>query len=372
MSTPAHIMMTTDTVGGVWVYATALCRELAEAGHRVTLVTLGPPPRGSRYEEARALAPSVDLIVTSLNLEWLDPDGFDAARARDELLVLANRIHPDLVHVNGYREGGIPWPCPSIVVAHSCVWSWWQAVRGGNPKEPCWHAYARAVRDGLNNADAWVAPSDAFRHSINRIYQPETAGGVIANGIDFPSQPQEPKQPIILASGRVWDEAKNLTALAEIARDLPWPVYIAGAGMPDDSTRWPNVHWLGEIAHAQLQAWMRRAAIYVAPVHYEPFGLAILEAARAGGALVLSDIGSLRELWDGAALHVPAKDTDRLRSTIAELCVNGGERRRLQRAAAIRARRYSLSRTVAGYRELYGRVLTRAAETKPADPELAA
>src|SRR5436305_11292891 len=111
MNTPAHVMMTTDTVGGVWVYATELCRELAEAGHRVTLVTLGPPPRDARYEEALALAPSVDLIVTSLHLEWLDPAGFDVARARDELLGLANRLQPDLVHVNGYREGAIPWPC---------------------------------------------------------------------------------------------------------------------------------------------------------------------------------------------------------------------------------------------------------------------
>ena len=45
---------------------------------------------------------------------------------------------------------------------------------------------------------------------------------------------------------------------------------------------------------------------------YEPFGLAVLEAAQAGCALVLSDIPTFRELWDGAALFVAAATTPRL------------------------------------------------------------
>ena len=49
---------------------------------------------------------------------------------------------------------------------------------------------------------------------------------------------------------------------------------------------------------------------------YEPFGLAVLEAAQAGCALVLSDIPTFRELWNGAAQFVPPGD-DAARSPCA-------------------------------------------------------
>jgi glycosyltransferase involved in cell wall biosynthesis len=363
--TPRHIMMTTDAIGGVWVYALALSRRLAEAGHRVTLVSLGPPPQGAKRDLASALPPEVDPIVTSLSLEWLDPDGHDAARARSELLHLADRIRPDLVHINGYREGSIGWPCPSVVVAHSCVLSWWQATRGEAPPSPQWSVYADAVRAGLNAADAWVAPTEAFRSTIENLYQPETFGWVIRNGIDSVPQPSTIKDPLILASGRIWDGGKNLAGLAAIAAELPWPLYIAGAGMADAQNQPQSVHWLGEIAHAELQRLMSRASIYAAPAYYEPFGLGILEAARAGCALVLSDIPTLRELWEGAALHVPAGDQQGQLRALTALCSDDRSRQQLQRAAAERARQYSLDHMLTAYLQLYDRVLAPIVQVHP-------
>jgi glycosyltransferase involved in cell wall biosynthesis len=375
MTVPAHVMMTADAVGGVWVYALALGRRLAEAGCRVTIVTLGPPPDGVRRQDATALPDSVELIVTDLDLEWRDPQGRDSARAQAELLGLADRLRPDLVHINGYREASIPWQCPSIVVAHSCVLSWWEAVRHEPVSEPRWLFYAQAVRAGLDRAGAWVAPTQAFRQCIERIYRPQMSGCVIPNGVDFPTQPAVTKEPFILASGRIWDSAKNLAALMEIAPRLPWPVCIAGAGMPDDVNATPNIRWLGEIDHAELQGWMRHAAIYAAPAHYEPFGLGILEAARAGCALIVSDIASLRELWDGVALHVPCSRPELLQGALVNLCTDDRARFDLQRAAANRACTYSLDRMADAYAELYGRVLARGGEApKPsgAGSELAA
>jgi glycosyltransferase involved in cell wall biosynthesis len=364
MTAPAHIMMTADAVGGVWVYTLALARRLAETGYRITIVTLGPPPAGPRRQEADMLPAAVELIATDLELEWRDPEGRDSARASVELLGLADRLRPDLVHVNGYREAAIPWQCPSVVVAHSCVMSWWEAVRREHPVEPRWLVYAEAVRAGLNRADAWVAPTQAFRRCIEKIYRPKTPGLVIPNGVDFPPQPAAAKEPFILASGRIWDTGKNLATLMEIAPELSWPVCIAGAGMPDDAHTSPSIRWLGETGHAELQDTMRRAAIYAAPAYYEPFGLGILEAARAGCALVLSDIETLRELWNGAALHVPTTAPELLRDALANLCADEGARRELQHAAADRASTYSLDRTVEAYAGLYGRVLACAAERR--------
>ena len=62
-----------------------------------------------------------------------------------------------------------------------------------------------------------------------------------------------------------------------------------------------NLVMHGRVERAEVDGWMRRATVYVAPSRYEPFGLAPLEAALAGCALVLSDIATFRELWDGCA-----------------------------------------------------------------------
>jgi glycosyltransferase involved in cell wall biosynthesis len=285
-------------------------------------------------------------------------------------LRIAGRLKPELVHLNGFREGAIAWPCPSVVVAHSCVLSWWHATKGEWPTGKRWSAYADAAAAGIDAATAWVAPTNAFRRSIEQIYRPRQAGFVIANGIPPRELSSVTKQAMILASGRIWDDGKNLLALAEVAQELPWPVHIAGAGpADDDGLPRRNVTWLGEIAHADLRRHMQTSAIYAAPALYEPFGLGILEAAQAGCALVLSDIDSLRELWDGAALHVPPGDAERLRRILQRLCRQTSLRHHLQKAAASRARHYSIEQMLSRYVELYRRVLAPARRHRPETPE---
>src|SRR5436853_6343440 len=110
---------------------------------------------------------------------------------------------------------------------------------------------------------------------------------------------------------------------------------------------------IGDLSHGALRSRMQRAAIFVSPARYEPFGLAVLEAAAAGCALVLSDIPSFRELWNGAALFVAPDDIEGLRTTLADLCNDQRRRTQLQRAAFARARRYSMTQMAGGYAELY-------------------
>src|SRR5437660_6422196 len=168
-----HVLMTTDAVGGVWVYSTMLAQALAAQGDRVTLLTLGPAPN-DQQRAALANHAGIDLVVTDLALEWMDPAGEDRARAGATLLALAHEWRPDIVHLNSYREGALPWPAPVLVVAHSCVMSWWEACHGCLPDEPRWLAYASGVEAGLRAADAWVAPTAAFRDAIESLYAPPT------------------------------------------------------------------------------------------------------------------------------------------------------------------------------------------------------
>ena len=113
---------------------------------------------------------------------------------------------------------------------------------------------------------------------------------------------------------------------------------------------------LGRLEPAQLKTWYARAGVFAHPARYEPFGLAPLEAALSGCALVLGDIPSLREIWDDAAVFVPPEDVVRLRLALIDLIEDRPRREELARRAGARARRYTPERMAAGYLDLYADV----------------
>jgi glycosyltransferase involved in cell wall biosynthesis len=302
------------------------------------------------------LSAPVRVIETDLALEWQDPEGRTLPRAREFLGTIERRIKPDIVHLNSYREATFDWHAPVVVVAHSCVNSWAIACDDGAfLSEPGWRNYSKLVGGGLDSADQWVSPTQAFCETVRDLYHPRKRGIVIRNGA-APAGAQ-PKGPLILAAGRMWDAAKNLVVLAEAGKGLDWPVCVAGAtaaGMPPC-----GIELLGELSHRELGGLMRQAAIFVSPARYEPFGLSVLEAAGAGCALVLSDIPTFRELWDGAALFVAPEDAGGLRTALCDLCRDQEQRSRLQRAAVARARRYSMQSMADAYMRLYRSLRSR-------------
>jgi glycosyltransferase involved in cell wall biosynthesis len=229
-----------------------------------------------------------------------------------------------------------------LAVAHSCVMSWWEAVHG-TPPPPAWSRYAAQVRRSLAGAGLVAAPSRAMLDALVRCHGPLPSTRVIRNGRREIRVARTRREPLVLAAGRLWDEAKNLAALAAVAPRLPWRVCIAGAERSPDGAEaaLPNVERLGVLDEAQLAARYRRAAIYALPARYEPFGLSVLEAAQAGCALVLGDIASLRENWDGASLFVAPDDHDALAAAIGRLVQDESLRARLGAAARQRARGFT-------------------------------
>jgi glycosyltransferase involved in cell wall biosynthesis len=340
--------MTTDTVGGVWTYSCALASQLAVSGADICLVTMGPRARAEQREMLRGTG--VRLIETDLALEWQDPEGQDLSEARRLLAKLETELTPDVIHLNSFREAAFAWRAPTLLVAHSCVNSWALACRDSAwLDEPRWSSYTERVAAALDMAQAWVSPSQSFHDKIAEIYRPQSRGAVIWNGI-APENFVARKQDLIFAAGRLWDRAKNIEVLAAAAPGLDWPVHVAG---PADSRPSASVTWLGPLPHEAMLGRLQRAAIFVSPALYEPFGLSVLEAAGAGCALVLSDIPTFRELWSGAALFVDPTDSKVLHRTLAALCANDHERVRLQRAAYERSLTYSLARTTSAYLRLY-------------------
>jgi glycosyltransferase involved in cell wall biosynthesis len=347
-----RILMTTDAVGGVWVYSSTLAAALARRGAEIHLLTLGPPPRLDQLAPLRGLR-NVRVECTDLALEWMDPGGADFKRACESLSRIARRFSPDLIHLNGYREALADWRAPIVLAAHSCVWSWWQDCRGGQPAEARWHVYRANVAAGLAAADLWLAPTAAFRDRIHALYAPLHRGQVIHNGTDVASS-RRPKESFVLAAGRLWDEAKNGHAVAAAASAIGWPVRLVG--FERDSAR-ANVQCLGALPRRDLVSLMARAAIFAAPAHYEPFGLCVLEAAASGCALVLADIASFRELWGGVALFVDPSDGHELVSALRRVSGNAALRTRLQEAARLRAKRYSAAAMADAYCGAYAGAL---------------
>lgn len=353
--TPRRVLMTADTVGGVFQYAVELAHGLSRAGICVDLATLGPLP--SDDQRVAAAAPGITLHHYETRLEWMTDPWAELAGAGRWLLSLAQASGADLIHLNHYCHGALPWDAPVVMVAHSCVYSWHLRVRQRLPGAE-WRVYRTRVREGLQSADVVVAPSGAMLADTQRFYGPFRRAAVIANGRSADRFHTAAKEPFVFSAGRVWDQAKNAATLAAAARDLPWPVEIAGdARHPGGGhAMFDNVRLPGRLSATAMADRLARAAIYALPARYEPFGLSVLEAALSECALVLGDIPSLRELWGDAALYVPPHDGRALHRLLQQLIADADWRRELGSRARTRARHYSAQRMVAQYQRLYDRL----------------
>lgn len=346
--------MTADPGGGLWTYALTLAETLAPHGVEIVLATIGRRP-DVRQRRAAAAHSNVTLATSNYRLEWMDQIWSDVHAAGEWLLELEARVQPNLVHLNEYAHAALPWNSPTLVVAHSCVLSWWRAVLGAEAPAS-WNRYRTALREGLSAAGIVVTPSYATLAEMEREHGALRNARVIPNGADAQRYWSAPKEPFVLSAGRLWDDAKNVSALDRVAQRLPWPIYVVGDSRhPDGTTRFfDHAHVLAAMAPEVLGAWMACAAIYALPARYEPFGLSVLEAALSGCALVLGDIPSLRENWDQAAVFVPPGDDEALAEALHELMRDEAKRRLLADAARARARRqFGLKRMGAAYLAAY-------------------
>lgn len=354
------ILMTTDTVGGVWVYSLELCRALEQYGVQVHLAALGAWPSPAQQVQVEKM-PNVLLYKSDYKLEWMQDPWEDVEQSRKWINCIYSTVQPDIVHLNNYAHVEEDWTAPVVTVFHSCVKTWWQAVKGSStPHE--WDHYNEIVKESLEGSDIVVSPTKAILEKAKAAHGFSTPTRVIVNGRDLQDSRGGEKENIILCMGRMWDEAKNVGLLSDIAKRLPWPVYVAGDSVnPNTGKRCSleNVNFLGKLSPEEVQQWMRRAKIFVSPTRYEPFGLAILEAAGNGCALVLSELDTLKELWNEAALFFDPEDKSEAEKTILRLLNNEKFLDELSEKAKERAKNFSAEKMGAAYHELYIEILEK-------------
>lgn len=357
----ARVLMTADAVGGVWTYAIDLARGLSASGIEVVLAVMGPPLDRAQRTEAAAV-PGLTLVDTGLPLDWLarDPQAID--EVAEAVADLARFSAVDLVHHNSPALAR-PTDVPVVGVAHSCVATWWSAVREG-PMPEDFHWRTEALRKGMANCDVMVAPSGAFADAVAKTYGVERPL-VVHNGRRPLSTPRIERERSVFTAGRLWDGGKNLATLDAAAALLDAPVFAAGPveGPHGERVEFRNLRLLGKLDAAGVRRGLAASPVFASVALYEPFGLSVLEAAQAGCALVLSDIPTFRELWSGVADFVPAHDPEALATACRRLLDDPHTAAARGAAARLRAGQYTVEAMRAGVLAAYETVSPRIIHT---------
>ena len=347
---PRRVLITLDAVGGVWRYAIDIARGLAAHNVACLLVGFGPEPDAAQRAECERL----ELVWTHEPLDWTVTDSARLGRGSEMLASLARDWRADILHLNlPSQAAGLADGPPVVVASHSCVPTWWRAVHGGG-LPVAWAWQTERNQAGYQRASAVIAPSRSHAAALNAVYGELPPLHVIHNATAV-APADGPKEPCVLSVGRWWDPGKNGAVLDEAAATVRVPVMLAGplTGPNGQHVAFHNARTPGALPHADILTLMRRSAILAAPSLYEPFGLAVVEGAICGAALVLADIPTFRELWSDAALFVSPNDRDGWSRCLTELAENTVLRERLSAEACARARQFSLSRQAAKLYALY-------------------
>lgn len=353
-----RVLMTTDTVGGVWTFTKELASELLRRGCAVALVSMGRLPSQAQRQwvnlQQAKWGERFLFRALDIPLEWMADNERAFSEAEPVLLQIAKEFDAELLLSSQYCFGAIKCGIPCVIVAHSDVLSWAEACRPQGLERSAWlDRYCDLVAKGLDSADAVVAPTRWMLNALKANFRLPDEYCVISNGRTLPAFDvgMERKAQCVTA-GRLWDEAKNLQLLQDA--DSPIPLLIAGETKHESarlSISSNEVKWLGALDEAEMLNVFRESAIYICTSRYEPFGLAPLEAALCGSAVLANDIPSLREVWGDAALYFSGSES--LSEWLWRLSDHPGLLTEARRSSRKRAREFTSERMGADYIELF-------------------
>ena len=364
-----HVLVTTDTLSGVWIYTRELVTGLINRGWRVTLVSFGDIPLSYQTKWMDTLQ-NLDYRPTAFRLDWMQEGQQDFEDSSRYLSSLVRELKPDLLHLNQLCHGALTADVPRIVVAHGDLITWWLGVHGREPAPSRWLRWYRdVIRRGVEEATMLVAPSSWMLDAIRENYASPARSTIVyvgRNPIFF--NPYVSKHGYALAVGRMVDPARQVSLLTKYSH--PVSVCIVDSdGHPADrdvavcadvklKIDDANLSLKGPQTEAHTRTLYSRAAMFAATSRYDPLGLSTLEAAFSRCAIVANDVPCHRELWGDAAIYFQENNAESLADVIRrlhqqpDLCKGYGAR------AFQRARdQFTALRMVDHYIDLYGRVL---------------
>ena len=384
-------------ISGMSIYAANLLRQLAGAGHDVTMIS---QYRGDAFGRAvyGGGPPPPVTGVEVVGLEALgEQNGGDFERDVDALVAAIVREHAaapfDILHA----QYGYPTGWATLIAAGRlgvpCVVS----IQGGDGHwvGSCCETHRVAMVRVLDGAGALLIGGRSFAEEVHaRLGTPLSRFTLIPGAVDTdrftPGKGALDGEPVrLLYHGRV-DRRKGvldlLHALALLAPgDAPngWAATISGIGPDLEAARAlaaalaleDQVRFTGYADYDAVPAIYREHDLFVSPTHAEGFSNTILEAMASGHAVLscraVGVVDCLRDGENGVLVEpgdVPAQATA-LRRLIGDVAL----RRRLGTAALAECRRTYSWHAVAGhimgvYDRLVGTIPARVDEALPAAP----
>lgn len=309
----------------------------------------------------------------------------EGRRTLVDLRLAAQEFRPDVLHVQCFGPNGV----------YATALSRWRRVplvvtlQGETVMDDAdiyqeSHTLRAALRAGLRQASAVTGCSRFTLEDARRFGLPAETGEVVFNGVAL-DQPPAPRvrddQRYVLGIGRV--VAKKgfdllIRGFARIADRHPdVELRIGGAGpaladlvaLAEATGLGARVRLLGRQDRTAVAGLMAGADCVAMPSRLEPFGIVVLEAWRAGTAVLCTSQGGPPEFVDDdvTGLLVDPFDTDAVATALDRLLGDAALRRSLGAAGAVRVRGFGWPVIAEQYRSIYRSV--RAAPAPESVPE---
>jgi glycosyltransferase involved in cell wall biosynthesis len=212
--------------------------------------------------------------------------------------------------------------------------------------------FTEQARRAAAEADLIIAVSQFTADQVRQLLDVEPSRiRVVHHGIQpLPVHPRAPEN-MILHVGAI-QARKNVARLVRAFAAVPdgWRLVLAGsAGYGaseifreiEQSPRRKDIVLTGYISNETLAGYYARASIFAFPSLDEGFGMPVLEAMRAGVAVVASNCSAIPEVCDGAAQLVDALSEEELGETLRQIAKDAGIRTGLENLGRERAAHFS-------------------------------
>jgi glycosyltransferase involved in cell wall biosynthesis len=174
----------------------------------------------------------------------------------------------------------------------------------------------------------------------------------------YPREPtNNPEAPYFLYLGRP-DPYKNLAGLITAFAQIPNQDYhlaIAGSSDPRFTPQLQQqaqelgiahrVKWLNYLSYQELPTVISNAVALVFPTFWEGFGLPVLEAMACGTPVITSNLASLPEITDKAAILINPYHTAEIAGAMMDLITDQKMRSQLSQLSLQQAQKFSWAKT---------------------------
>jgi glycosyltransferase involved in cell wall biosynthesis len=335
--------------GGIELMAYNLARELATAGHKVTV--LGRQGSHGPFETV-ALAPE----------SWQRDLGTPNGDPRHHLFLYrayetVRRRSFDVIHDNSGLAGILTasqarLQAPVVATMHGAL----TEAEGD---------FLRAVQRQVNLV--------AISHAQQALVAGVEWRGVVHNAVDptgyRPVTDRGEKEGYLLELARINPDKGQHIAI-EVAKRLKMRLVLAGKVDPDAEDYFeehirPNLNgqvtWRENVKGREKATLLAKAKAMVFPIQWEePFGLAMVEAMVSGTPVVAFRHGAAPEVVEEGVTGFLADDADGMVEAIDHL-----DEIDLDRCAKVAAERFGPARMAAGYMNVYERAIEQAQYSEP-------